>query len=67
MLNMTLRRQKTVFVTFVPGVYIQKQFSKNIFVSIILVLAQTKVHFKILQLFVVTFDTSCLRRAIQVV
>ena len=67
MWSMTLRRQDTVIVTFVPEVYIQKQFSKNMFMSIIPVHLKKNVHFKGLQLFVVTFDMSCLRRAIHVV
>ena len=54
------------FVTFVPEVYIQKQLLKTIYMSMYMVSipVQTKVQFKILQLFVVTFDMSCLRPAV---
>ena len=56
---MTLRRQRNRFVTFGPEGYIQKQLLKNIFMSKGPIPVQTKVQFKILQLFVVTFDISC--------
>ena len=56
---MTLQRQNNGFVTFFPEVHIQKQFSNNIYMSIRLIPVQTKVQFKILQLFVVAVDISC--------
>ena len=54
---MTLRRQNYRFCHFCSGsVYIEKEFSKNIFMSMIPIPVQTKLHFKILELFGVTFD-----------
>ena len=70
MLNMVLRRQKIRFCHFCYGSDIKKQFSKNIFMSILPIPVQTKVHFKILQFFFYcffSFDMSFLRRALHVV
>ena len=58
---------KIRFCHFCSGSAIQKQFSNNIFISIRPIPVQTKVHFKSLQLFIVTFDMRFLHRAIHVV
>ena len=68
MLNMTLLHQKYRYRHVCYGSVYQKAiFEKYIFMSIRLIPVQTNVHFKIVQLIVVMFDISCLRRAIHVV
>ena len=57
---MTLRRQKYSFCHFGSGSVYPKAIFENIFMSKGQILVLTKVQSKILQLFVATFDISCL-------
>ena len=60
----TLLHQKFRFCSVV---YYEKQFSKNMFMSIRPIPVQTKVQLKILQLLVVVFDMKRLHLAIHII
>ena len=51
-----VKTSKVAFLSILSRKYMSKQFSKNIFMSVRPIVVQTKLHFKILKLLVVTFD-----------
>ena len=63
---MTLKRQKRCFCQICHGSVCLKEFSKNLFMFVRSIIEQRKVHFKILELLVITLGSRRSRHAVRV-